>query len=51
MKTKEQKTAYVQKKISQGFKSYYGLNESDIETLDLERLEVEYDYAVNWSEQ
>lgn len=49
MKTKEQKVAYVQKKIAQGFKSYYGLEEDDIPRIGVDELEVEYDCAVNWS--
>lgn len=49
MKTKEQKIAYVQKKMEEGFRSYYGLDADEIQSLGIDELEVEYDCAVNWS--
>lgn len=49
MKTKEQKIAYVQKKMAEGFRSYYGLESDEIPSLGIYELEVEYDCAVNWT--
>ena len=49
--TRSEKVAYVQKQLSAGGASYYGVNAEQISQINDARLEVEFDCAKNWAEE
>lgn len=44
----EEKILYVQKSMSAGNRSYFGLNENEVSQLPPDRLDIEFDCAKNW---